>query len=179
MDKTLTSVDFAKDRGLKQSLRQELSCWRPSGRMVVAAVCYRRQANGEVEFLLVRTRAGRWTFPKGGVDGDPTSASAAAREAHEEAGVRGEVQARAFTWYLHYKNGSDAHTVNAHLCRVLHLETPRELFRTPRWFSAEKAKRSLREERPGFYAEELERVVDQAVRCLEAGAPQAGRWPLN
>jgi 8-oxo-dGTP pyrophosphatase MutT (NUDIX family) len=133
---------------------------------VVAAVCYRRQANGEIEFLLVRTRAGKWTFPKGGVDGDPTAAIAAAREAHEEAGVRGQVEALPFARYTHYKNASVAHTVNAHLCRVLHLETPRELFRTPRWFSAERAKRRLREERPGAHAEELERVVDRAIRRL-------------
>jgi 8-oxo-dGTP pyrophosphatase MutT (NUDIX family) len=179
MEKVLASVAFTKGRALKQSSRQELLRWRPAERMVVAAVCYRRQANGEIEFLLVRTRAGRWTFPKGGVDGDPTAAIGAAREAHEEAGVRGQVEPLAFTRYLHYKNGSDAHTVTAHLCRVLHLETPRELFRTPRWFSAETAKRRLREERPSLYAEELERVVDQAVRCVEAGTPQAGLSRLN
>lgn len=179
MDKTLASVDFAKDRGLKQSLRQEFLSWRPTGRTVVAAVCYRRQANGKVEFLLVRTRAGRWTFPKGAVDGDPTNAIAAAREAHEEAGVRCQVEPVAFTCYLHYKSGSDAHTVSAYLCRVVQLETPRELFRTPRWFSAERAKRRLGDERPGFYAEELERVVDHAVRCVEAGTPHSGRAQLN
>ena len=134
--------------------------------------------DGKVEFLLVRTRAGRWTFPKGAVDGDPTNAIAAAREAHEEAGVRGQVEPLAFTCYLHYKNGSDAHTVNAHLCRVVQLETPREIYRTPRWFSAERAKRRLREERPSFYAEELERVVDHAVRCVEAGySPRRSRSP--
>lgn len=179
MDKTLASVDFAKDRGLKRSLRQELLGWPPPGRTVVAAVCYRRHANGKVEFLLVRTRAGRWTFPKGGVDGDSTNAIAAAREAHEEAGVRGQVEALAFTCYLHYKSGGEAHTVSAYLCRVADLETPRELFRTPRWFSADSAKRRLREQRPGFYAEELERVVDHAVRCVEAGTPHSGGAQLN
>ena len=79
---------------------------------------------------------------------------------------------------MHYKSAGDAHPVNAHLCRVVHLETPRELFRTPRWFSAESAKRRLREARPNFYAEELERVVDYAVRCVHADAPQAVS-PLN
>jgi 8-oxo-dGTP pyrophosphatase MutT (NUDIX family) len=179
MDKTLASIDFSRNRGHKHSLRQELVGWRPSGRDVVAAVCYRRQANGEVEFLLVRTRAGRWTFPKGGVDRDPTAASAAAREAYEEGGVRGQVEPLAFTWYLHHKNAGDAHTVIAHLCRVLHAEAPRELFRTPRWFTAERAKQRLREERPRIYAEELERVVDQALRRLEAGIPHRSLSNLN
>lgn len=165
------SVAFSKVRELDPSLRQDFLHWRPEYRTVVAAVCYRRQANGEVEFLLVRTRAGRWTFPKGGVDGDPTAAAAAAREAYEEAGVRGRVEARAFTRYLHSKK-RDEHTVDAHLCEVLRLETPRELYRMPRWFSAEKAKQRLRAERPSPYAKELERVVDDAVRRVAAGAPR-------
>jgi hypothetical protein len=93
--------------------------------------------------------------------------------------VHGRVEALAFTCYLHYKSSSNAHTVNAHLCRVLRLETPREVFRTPRWFSADRAKRRLREDRPGVYAEELERVVDQAVRRLEAGTPPAALPHLN
>src|SRR5207244_2308926 len=33
----------------------------------VAAVCYRIRGSG-IEFLLVQTRGGRWTFPKGGVE---------------------------------------------------------------------------------------------------------------
>jgi len=177
MDKTLASLDSIRDGGLTQSLRQER--WELSGRMVVAAVCYQREANGDVEFLLVRTRSGRWTFPKGGVDGDPTEASAAAREAHEEAGVRGEIEAQAFTWYLHCKLGSDVHPVNAHLCRVVYLETPHERFRTPQWFSAERAKRHLREDRPSFYAEELERVVDRAVLRLQVGTRRADISLLN
>lgn len=178
MEKTLESVDFATYRGVKQ-LRQGLLWSRPAERRVVAAVCYRREANGEIEFLLVRTRAGRWTFPKGGVDGDPTAAAAAAREAHEEAGVRGRVEPFAFTRYRHYKSRGEAHTVNAHLCKVLHLETPRETYRAPRWFSAEKAKRRLREGRPERYAEELLRLVDHAVRYLESSHSQAGFSHLN
>jgi 8-oxo-dGTP pyrophosphatase MutT (NUDIX family) len=174
MDKASALGDFTSDRDLKQSLN-----WRPVGRAVVAAVCYRRQPNREVEFLLVRTRSGRWTFPKGGVDSDPTPAIAAAREAYEEAGVFGLVEPLAFTWYLHSKNGSDAQSVSAHLCKVVHLETPAELFRTPRWFSAERAKRRLREQRLASYADELERVVDHAVRLVATGTPQPGFSQLN
>ncbi len=171
-------VDFATVLGVKQ-LRQGFLWRRSAERRVVAAICYRRQASGEIEFLLVRTRAGRWTFPKGGVDGDPTGAAAAAREAHEEAGVRGRVEALAFTRYLHYKSRGDAHTVSAHLCKVLHLETPCELYRAPRWFSPEKAKRRLREDRPNRYAEELVRVVDHAVRYLESSHSQVVLAHLN
>ena len=54
----------------------------------VAAVCY-RVADGGIEFLLVQTRGGRWTFPKGGVEPGLTRAQTAALEAFEEAdGIR-------------------------------------------------------------------------------------------
>jgi 8-oxo-dGTP pyrophosphatase MutT (NUDIX family) len=138
---------------------------------VVAAVCYRIQPNGELEFLLVRTRAGRWTFPKGGIDDDPSPAAAAAREAYEEAGVLGRVEHRAFIAYLHCKRECVTHPVRAHLCEVLHVRKPVEDYRAPTWFSVQKTKRRLRENRPPAYADELERVVEGAVRRLAASHP--------
>ena len=164
----LASVDSTAVNGwsLGFSLRQAWRQWRGSERTVVAAVCYRVQPDGEIEFLLVRTRAGRWTFPKGGVDGDPSAAAAAAREAHEEAGVMGRVELRPFAGYLHAKGGRPVHSVSAHLCEVLHLEKPAESYRAPTWFSADKAKRRLRENRRDAYGIELERVVEGAVRRL-------------
>ena len=60
-------------------------------RQQVAAVCFRILSTG-VEFLLVRTRRGRWTFPKGGAQAGFTHAQSAALEAFEEAGVKGKVR---------------------------------------------------------------------------------------
>jgi 8-oxo-dGTP pyrophosphatase MutT (NUDIX family) len=134
-----------------------------AGPIDVAAVCYRLRDDGAIEFLLVRTRAGRWTFPKGGVDGDPTPAAAAAREAWEEAGVRGSVQRRAFDLYLHSKRSKRALPVAAHLCRVFELRRPREEYRDPTWFSPEKAKRRVQKLRRRKYAAEMERVIDSAL----------------
>ena len=131
----------------------------------VAAVCYRVDASGEVEFLLVRTGSGRWTFPKGGVDGDASRAAAAAREAFEEAGVRGRIEQSSFTQYLHVKRTAEI-AVEAYLCEVLRLVAPLEFDREPTWFSASKAKRRLREARPPKYAAEMERVVDHAVERI-------------
>ena len=44
----------------------------------VAAVCYRVRS-GDIEFLLVQTRGGRWTFPKGNSESGLTHAQAAAK----------------------------------------------------------------------------------------------------
>src|SRR3989442_933244 len=67
--------------------------------MRAAAICFRRTEGG-IELLLVRTKNGRgWTFPKGHVEPGETPAGAAAREAREEAGVRGRVATGPFTRY--------------------------------------------------------------------------------
>jgi 8-oxo-dGTP pyrophosphatase MutT (NUDIX family) len=138
----------------------------------VAAVCYRVRPNG-IQFLLVQTRGGRWTFPKGSVEPGLTHAQSAALEAFEEAGVHGRMEEASFTRYLHRKRRSTANvTVNAHLCEVTRLETPPELGRNRTWFSVEQAKERLREGRKPDYGNELARVVDRAVtRVLRLQRP--------
>ncbi len=141
-------------------------------RIHVAAVCYRLK-NDEPEFLLVRTRSGRWTFPKGGVDGDDTHAEAAAREAYEEAGVKGRVEHQPFHSYYHSKrNPMRPHRsvvpVHAHLCEVERLVPPKEDYRNPTWFKAEKARRRLRESRTPELASEVIQVIDSAVVRIRA-----------
>ena len=132
----------------------------------VAAVCYRIRPNG-IQFLLVQTRGGRWTFPKGSVEPGLTHAQSAALEAFEEAGVHGRMEEAHFTRYLHRKHRSTANiTVNAHLCEVSRLETPPEPGRSRTWFSAEKAKERLRDGRKPEHGTELARVVDRAAQRI-------------
>jgi len=134
----------------------------------VAAVCYRMRPSG-VQFLLVQTRRGRWTFPKGSVEPGLTHAQAAALEAFEEAGVHGRIQEIAFTHYIHHK-GRDGVVkrirVNAHLCEVLRLESPAERGRNRTWFGVIAAKEHLREGRKNVHGSELARVVDRALSQL-------------
>src|ERR1700692_4856399 len=137
----------------------------------VAAVCYRIR-NGEIEFLLVRTNSGHWTFPKGNAEPGLTHAQAAALEAYEEAGVHGRMEEASFTRYIRRRRGevrnSSARLAekesagDAHLCQVLRLVPPQELDRNPTWFSAEKAKRRLQEDRTPDFGSELARVIDRA-----------------
>ena len=140
----------------------------------VAAVCYRVR-NGEIEFLLVRTNSGHWTFPKGNAEPGLTHAQAAALEAFEEAGVHGRMEEASFARYVRRKRGgmrdpvrSDKSiekeiAIQAHLCEVSRLDPPPERGRNPTWFSASKAKRRLGEDRSADFAAELARVVDRAV----------------
>ncbi len=136
----------------------------------VAAVCYRVR-EGEPEFLLVRTRNGHWTFPKGRVGQDATNAHAAAREAYEEAGVRGSVDSTPFFSYRHCKPGRlgsrrQVVLVDAHLCKVKHLAPPLEEYRDPTWFSVPKAKRRLRKFRTPEFAAEVVGVIDRATERI-------------
>ena len=160
---------------------------------MVAAVCYRIGSQG-LEFLLVQTRGGRWIFPKGGVEPGLTQAQSAALEAFEEAGVHGRIEEMPFARYQHGKSSSkssrksrkdspkvaevadgrargESVSVTAHLCQVSYIEPPQEAYRHPTWFSPEKAKRRLLEDRGAKFGDELAGLVDRAVariRRLEA-----------
>ena len=141
----------------------------------VAAVCYRLRSSG-IEFLLVRTNSGHWTFPKGNAEPGLTHAQAAALEAFEEAGVHGRIEEASFARYVRRKRGNRQNSarsaeksveqelaIQAHLCEVLRVEAPQERDRNPTWFSVEKTKRRLGEDRTPDYGAELARVVDRAV----------------
>lgn len=141
---------------------------RTKPRVQVAAVCFRILSTG-IEFLLVHTRRGRWTFPKGGAQSGLTHAQSAALEALEEAGVHGRIEEMAFVSYRLRKItegggfGEIESSVHAHLCEVLRLAAPYEENRDPTWFSASRAKRRLAHGRSRENGAELARVVDRAV----------------
>ena len=144
--------------------------WRAragESREQVAAVCYRIRRR-KLEFLLVRTRKGRWTFPKGGVIRGLSHAQSAGLEAFEEAGVHGRIEERSFTNYTLRKRGNSPEAVTqAHLCEVLRLEVPQEADRTPTWFPPEQTQACLAERRTSDDARALARVVDRAVFRIE------------
>ena len=142
----------------------------------VAAVCYRMGSEG-VEFLLVRTRGSRrWTFPKGSTEAGLTHAQAAALEAFEEAGVHGRIEEASFARYVRRKgDGRKSRrareereiAVNAHLCEVSRLSPPQEANRDRTWFSAQDARRRLREGREAREGASFARVVDKAIARIE------------
>ncbi len=152
-------------------------------RQEVAAVCYRHGESG-LEFLLVRTRSGRWTFPKGGVEPHLSHAQSAALEAFEEAGVHGRIEEVPFARYYRQRpkrapgvksNVDHPHrAVTAHLCEVSRLERPQESNRKPTWFSPEKAKQRLLADRAEEFGDELASVVDRAVARI--GRLKSGRF---
>lgn len=135
----------------------------------VAAVCYRRAGN-RLQFLLVRTGRGRWSFPKGHMERALTSSQAAAREALEEAGAVGIIAPRPFARYRHKKRAlSSDVVVRAYLLRVMRTIEPPESHRRPTWFDPREARSRLATSRKSKYRKELRLVLERAVRLLDAG----------
>ncbi len=132
----------------------------------VAAVCYRRTGR-TIEFLLVRTGRGRWSFPKGHMERSLTVWEAAAREALEEAGAVGVIARRHFASYRHKKRALRSEVVvRAYLLEVLRTVEPPEAHRRPKWFRPHEARARLAAARKAKYRKDLHLVVDRAVRLL-------------
>jgi len=144
---------------------------RMIGGAQVAAVCYRRSAN-RLQFLLVRTDKGRWSFPKGHVERALTSSQAAAQEALEEAGALGIIAPRPFARYRHKKRALPADVlVRAYLLHVVRTIDPPETHRRPTWFDAHEARTKLAASRKPKYRKELRVVLDRAVHLLNGRHP--------
>jgi 8-oxo-dGTP pyrophosphatase MutT (NUDIX family) len=138
-----------------------------------AAVCY-RMSRLHVEFLLVKTSSGKWTFPKGRLNPGMSASESAAQEAWEEAGATGRIENRHFNSYVDIKRGlrHDAGTrevrILTYLLRVESTVTPHEIGRHPNWFPADAAKKQLAEGRPSRHARQIASVIDSAVKRLSA-----------
>jgi len=137
-------------RSPAHSFRPEAAC---EPRTQCAALCWRR-VQGRIEVLLVTSReTGRWVIPKGWpVDGLPHT-EGAAREAWEEAGVRGEIGAACLGVYPYDKvidRAGDAPqavpcvvAVYAMQVTALRKEFPEASERRIKWFAQDKAARKV------------------------------------
>lgn len=139
----------------------------------VAAVCYRVRGL-TLEFLLVNTSAGKWTFPKGRIDPSLSGSESAEREALEEAGAHGLIEPAHFGWYMDTKRalGHDGRVreivVAAYLLEVHRTVSPEEIDRNPTWFTPQETKRKLGERRASKYSSQLVALVDVAVKRVAA-----------
>lgn len=137
-------------------------------RPVAAAICYRTRRN-DLEFLLVRTSDGRrWTFPKGHVEVGETLPAAAAREAKEEAGVRGRLDPEPVTSYRYPDARIGARDVTAYLLAVQDQRSPAERHRKPKWGDKRRTLQRLVKNRAEEFGYEHERVLAAAEPRIRA-----------
>lgn len=114
-------------------------------RLQVAALCWRWSSKG-LRILLITSRdTGRWVIPKGWPMKKRTDAEAAAREAYEEAGLRGVRSERSIGVYTYQKALVPGRRVPIAV-RVFPLEVTEILRKYPetgqrrvKWFSPDRA----------------------------------------
>jgi 8-oxo-dGTP pyrophosphatase MutT (NUDIX family) len=122
-----------------------------------AALCWRIK-NDKVQICLITSRnTGRWILPKGWPMHEQTPASAAAKEAYEEAGLTGDALDTCLGVYTYIKplNTVDTPVITmvypVHVRNVLS-EWPEKHQRRRKWFSPAKAAKKITEP-------ELQRIV--------------------
>jgi 8-oxo-dGTP pyrophosphatase MutT (NUDIX family) len=135
---------FAEMDEMKRSSRTVKLCSEASMVEQEGALCFRVSAQGEEAVLLVTSRRnGRWGLPKGPMDPDETSHSAAAREVFGEAGIRGSISDAIVGSFLYSKDSSPSwFQVIAHELSVILVEDsyPESGMRSREWFSVEEAR---------------------------------------
>jgi 8-oxo-dGTP pyrophosphatase MutT (NUDIX family) len=116
-----------------------------TGNIQYGALPYRMSGNG-LEILLITSRdRGRWIIPKGWPIAGLTSSQAAAREAWEEAGIKGHVNADSMGAYRYDKRLKDE-TIRHCAAEVFAMEVveqrhtwPEQHERRREWFGVEQA----------------------------------------
>jgi 8-oxo-dGTP pyrophosphatase MutT (NUDIX family) len=102
--------------------------YRQSGTLVY------RFVSQQPQILLITTRKGQWTIPKGIVEPHLSPAESALHEAHEEAGVRGKLVEPSIGRFTYTKWGGVC-TVEVFLLEATELQAswPEDDFRRRRW----------------------------------------------
>jgi len=120
-------------------------------RVQVAALCFREKRAGKEVLLITSRDTGRWIIPKGWPIDGLNASDAAAQEAWEEAGVRGNVNETpvgAFTYDKGLKDGSAVAcktTVYPVEVETLADEYPEVDERTRKWVSLTEAAQMVQE----------------------------------
>lgn len=114
------------------------------------------------------------TFPGGKVEPGETLVQSAAREAREEAGVTGLVEADPIAWVRMRKRPRDFFhdgTMSpVFLLKVATLERPDEAYRDPAWWSLDQAERALRHGRAPWSGRWLVPALRAVAAAIERSA---------
>jgi ADP-ribose pyrophosphatase YjhB (NUDIX family) len=131
-------------------------------------LAYRRLKNGRLEVLLVKKPLSQnWGIPKGKLEDHLSFPENAAKEAFEEAGVKGLIQQQALGSYKTMKRRGDHEVIIevwVYLLEVTRVarKWPEKATRLVRWFTPTEAERLLREPLLIEHCQKLEQLVSGA-----------------
>ncbi len=123
-----------------------------------------RVVEGQVVFLMITSRrSANWVFPIGSVGPGWSPRDTAAREAYEEAGIRGEIGRKPIGFYLHPRNDEDSSLVRIQLFPMHvteQLDTwPEEAQRFRHWALLPQVRRLMASKQAARVAAELNRRI--------------------
>lgn len=115
-----------------------------------AVIAYRRSKNGPRVLLITSRDTHRWVLPKGNVEDGMTPAQSAAKEAFEEAGVKGKVKKTRLGTYRYLKpdlSGSPSCRVDVFPMEVtkVYSDWPEKRERRRQWMSPAVAAKRVQE----------------------------------
>ena len=107
-----------------------------------------RKYKGEIEILLVTTRNGNWTIPKGIIEDNHTPQESALKESVEEAGVWGIVSETKIGSYKYKKWGGTCN-VQVYIMKVTKVfkKWEEDNFRERLWVPIEKAEKMIKKKK--------------------------------
>ena len=119
-----------------------------------------RPTETDYQILLITTKKGNCTIPKGIIDPGETPRETAAKEAFEEAGIRGPVEEEVVGTFT-YEKWNEELTVEVYLQRVdeLHDDFDDDHFRQREWLAPANAVKRIRKR--------IRRVLKKAVAILD------------
>ena len=103
--------------------------------------------SGKIKLLMISNRKrSRWIFPKGIIEQDLSPQQSAAKEAHEEAGIKGKVYSNSIGKYK-YKKWGGICSVQVYLLKIEEIlqDWPEADFRYRIWVGIDEAERMIRE----------------------------------
>jgi len=161
------------------ALRAPASAAVRAGAPLRAVACCHRLGAAGPELLLVRGRSGRWTLPGGRVEPGESAASAAEREAREEAGAEGTLAPDPVTWVRVRKRPADTlrgavTNTPVFMLAVDATTAPEERDREPTWRPVKEAERALRDGRPAWSSGWRVEAARAAAARLSS-SPRPGR----
>jgi len=140
-------------------------------RRQVAALPLRQAKDGALKILLVTSRdTGRWIIPKGWPSKRFKDSKAAAREARQEAGVKGKILREALGSYRYIKRELGDGTpidVNVFLLRVRKSfkQWPEKSERRRAWFNVQEAASNVSDPGLSSLIDKLQEMMGDVVRA--------------
>lgn len=141
---------------------------KPSNCYFQSGVIPYRVNSGEVEVLLIKSKRGKWIFPKGIIEAGFSAVESAAKEAFEEAGIKGTIQNDICGEY-NYKKWGGVCNVKIFPMTVEEVfdKWTEDDFRVRKWFPINKAAKKVKRTKLSSLLSLVPGTVNEKIKITE------------